>query len=232
MSDVGLRGLIGDLKSRLLVQLIYPRRYPGRRIESVLPAGLAVGEGVIVRRHVQVSDVLRELGSHAYIGEGAAILHCSSIGPFSCLSQAVRVGLEDHALNHLGTSHLFSSPARGWVEQDTRGEARKAPVEIGADALLSAGVLVLAGVRVGVGAVVGAGAVVTSDVPPYAITVGVPARVAGYRFEEPLRAELLASQWWTLSDDELRSRRDLFPRPAEFLQALRCKRPDRGAVRR
>ena len=43
------------------------------------------------------------------------------------------------------------------------------------------GATVLPGVRVGRGAVVGAHALVTKDVPPYAIVVGVPARVLRYR---------------------------------------------------
>ena len=37
------------------------------------------------------------------------------------------------------------------------------------------------GVRLGVGAIVAAGAVVTSDIEPYAIVGGVPARVIGSR---------------------------------------------------
>ena len=38
------------------------------------------------------------------------------------------------------------------------------------------------GVTVGDGAIVGSGAIVTKDVPPYAIVVGVPAKVIKYRF--------------------------------------------------
>ena len=40
---------------------------------------------------------------------------------------------------------------------------------------------ILEGVKIGRGAIVGAGAVVTKDVEPYAIVVGVPARVLRYR---------------------------------------------------
>ncbi|HEY6140692.1 MAG TPA: acyltransferase [Thermoanaerobaculia bacterium] len=46
---------------------------------------------------------------------------------------------------------------------------------------LAARVTVLDGVRVGTGAVIGAGAVVNKDIPPYAIAVGVPARLVGSR---------------------------------------------------
>ena len=42
-------------------------------------------------------------------------------------------------------------------------------------------VIILPGVTIGKGAVIGAGAVIAKDVPPYAITVGNPAQIKGYR---------------------------------------------------
>ena len=38
---------------------------------------------------------------------------------------------------------------------------------------------IVAGITIGEFALIGAGAVVTKDVPPYAIAVGVPARIIG-----------------------------------------------------
>jgi acetyltransferase-like isoleucine patch superfamily enzyme len=49
--------------------------------------------------------------------------------------------------------------------------------------------IILAGARIGEGAVIAAGAVVNSDVPPYAIAAGVPARVLRYRWDETTIAE-------------------------------------------
>ncbi|MBF0386283.1 MAG: acyltransferase [Candidatus Omnitrophica bacterium] len=49
------------------------------------------------------------------------------------------------------------------------------------DVWLGAGVTVVPGVTIGRSAVIGAGSVVTRDVPPYAIAVGVPARVIKMR---------------------------------------------------
>lgn len=49
------------------------------------------------------------------------------------------------------------------------------------DAWIGAHSTILPGVTIGKGAVVGAGSVVTKDVEPYAIVVGVPARLLKYR---------------------------------------------------
>lgn len=53
------------------------------------------------------------------------------------------------------------------------------PVVIKQHVYIGSGALILPGVTIGEYAIVGAGAVVTSDVPPRAIVVGVPARVVG-----------------------------------------------------
>jgi len=55
------------------------------------------------------------------------------------------------------------------------------PVKIGNDVWIGAGAKILGNVNIADGCVVGAGAVVTKDLPPYAIAVGVPAKIIGYR---------------------------------------------------
>lgn len=55
------------------------------------------------------------------------------------------------------------------------------PVRVGAWADVGTNATVLPGVTIGRGAVVGAGAVVASDVEPYAVVVGVPAKFLRWR---------------------------------------------------
>ncbi len=57
-------------------------------------------------------------------------------------------------------------------------------VRIGRRVWLGANVTVLPGVTIGEYAVIGAGAVVNRDIPPYAVAVGVPAKVIKYLNED------------------------------------------------
>jgi acetyltransferase-like isoleucine patch superfamily enzyme len=50
------------------------------------------------------------------------------------------------------------------------------PVRIGRDVWIGANVSVLPGVTIGDGAIIGAGSVVTTDIEPYVVAVGAPAR--------------------------------------------------------
>lgn len=83
--------------------------------------------------------------------------------------------------------------------------ASRGDVTIGHDVWVGQNALILSGVSIGTGAIVGAGAVVTKDVPPYGIAVGTPAKIVGYRFDSATIEKLLASRWWDLSDEQLRS---------------------------
>lgn len=54
----------------------------------------------------------------------------------------------------------------------------------------------LPGVSIGDGAFVAAGSVLASDVPPYAIVAGNPARIVRHRFDDENVARLLRAAWW------------------------------------
>ncbi len=74
--------------------------------------------------------------------------------------------------------HNFDDTTRPIWAQGLRS---RGPIVVEDDVWLGLDVKVLEGVTIGRGAVIGAGAVVTRDIPPFAIAVGVPARVIGYR---------------------------------------------------
>ena len=55
----------------------------------------------------------------------------------------------------------------------------------------------------GGGAIIGANSVVGSDVDPYAIVVGNPAKVLRKRFDDELIGLLLKFKWWDRSIEEI-----------------------------
>jgi galactoside O-acetyltransferase len=61
-------------------------------------------------------------------------------------------------------------------------------VRIEAEADIGTNATILPGVTVGRGAIVGAGAVVTTDVAPYSIVAGVPAKFVRWRTDDPAEA--------------------------------------------
>jgi acetyltransferase-like isoleucine patch superfamily enzyme len=74
--------------------------------------------------------------------------------------------------------HGYADATRPMREQ---GLTSRGDIVVEDDVWLGAQVCVMDGVTIGQGAIVGAGAVVTKDIPPYAVAVGVPARVVRMR---------------------------------------------------
>ena len=74
---------------------------------------------------------------------------------------------------------------------------------IGNDVWIGQNAVILPGVHVGDGAVIGANSVVGSDVAPYNIVIGNPAKVLRKRFDDELIGLLLQFKWWDKSVEEI-----------------------------
>jgi acetyltransferase-like isoleucine patch superfamily enzyme len=69
-------------------------------------------------------------------------------------------------------------------------------VTIGNDVWIGLGSVIMPGVTLNDGCVIGAKSFVVSDVPPYAIVMGTPARVVKYRFSEENIRIMQNMKWW------------------------------------
>lgn len=153
--------------------------------------------------------------------------HIKSIGRFTSIATSVQIQ-DNHPMNMISTANLYE----GFLDSDNRKlwferalDCEKSPnksfkVEIGNDVWIGANVFINSSTvkKIGDGAIVGAGAVVTKDVPPYAIVVGVPARIKGYRFTQNQIACLEKVKWWNWSNEEINNNFALMAHPDLFFK--------------
>jgi acetyltransferase-like isoleucine patch superfamily enzyme len=189
-----------------------------RFLHARVPIRRWLPRGVVVGRHTYGHDK-RTFPKD----EGGRI----TVGAFCSIAQGVRIlGGGEHV-----TTRASTYPFNGfWFDPAKRSSPDamdRGPTVIGNDVWIGMRATVLAGVTIGDGAVVGAGAVVSRSVPPYAVVVGNPARIIGYRFDESARARLLALQWWDWDDEEIHSLKRWFMGDIEsFLEEME-RRPHR-----
>ncbi len=81
----------------------------------------------------------------------------------------------------------------------------KGDTVIGNDVWIGQNATILPGVHIGDGAIIGANSVVASNVAPYTIVAGNPAKLIRKRFDDELTALLLKFKWWDKSIDEINS---------------------------
>ena len=137
-------------------------------------------------------------GDYSYVVNDADIIY-STIGRFCSIAAQTRINPGNHPLDRVALNHFtYRSSAYGLGEDDAAffDWRRSHRVTLGDDVWIGHGAIVLPGVAIGTGAAVGAGAVVTKDLPPFAVAVGVPARVLRYRFPPEIIAALHRIAWW------------------------------------
>ena len=135
-----------------------------------------------------------ELGTNVYIGHNAIIKgyhkNTMRIGDETWIGQQAFLhsagGINIGARVGIGPGVRIITSSHAEAGRDI--PILHSPIDLAAvviedDCDLGVGAIVLPGVRIGRGAQIGAGAVVTEDVPPYAVAIGVPAKVTRHRPE-------------------------------------------------
>jgi acetyltransferase-like isoleucine patch superfamily enzyme len=194
-------GYVPGLIGLGLRYLFYPMlfKHTGNNVYFGHHLTLRSSKRIGIGSHVVVSDYATlsvrgayassiEIGDNVFVGKGADIrTHSGTI----IIDDHVNIGSECRiaSTNHLyigkhclfaarcyvgGVQHNFN---RRDIPIDRQPIDDKGGVRIENDVWLGAHVIVNDGVTIGTGAVVGAGSVVTKDIPPYAVAVGVPAKV-------------------------------------------------------
>lgn len=139
------------------------------------------------------------------------------IGNFCSISQAVKIMAGGNHRTDTVSTFPFDTVlmGRGRAGEMDRSYERGGDIEIGSDVWIGYGATLTGSMKIGHGAVISAGAQVFTDIPPYGIAVGNPARVTKFRFPEEIVDALLRIAWWEWPDEMMKSCVDHFYAPIE-----------------
>lgn len=120
------------------------------------------------------------------------------IGKFCMIASDVKFIM--NGANHLSnaiSTYPFSIFGNGW-ENAMEGKIypNKGNIEVGNDVWIGYNATIMAGVKIGDGAIIATNSTVVSDVEPYSIVGGNPAKEIKKRFSSDVISRLLKLQWW------------------------------------
>jgi acetyltransferase-like isoleucine patch superfamily enzyme len=144
------------------------------------------------------------IGAFTYFNRDC-VAYSIQMGRYGSVAQQVLIGPTNHPTGWL-SSHLFAFGNAGGFrgipefEEILSREAYQGVEDsatiIGHDVWIGARAFVRRGIRIGDGAIIAAGAAVVSDVEPFAIVGGVPARPIRMRFSDHVIERIRRVQWW------------------------------------
>jgi len=171
------------------------------------------------------------VGEMTYGAQNIEILHPGpsqylKIGRYCSIADGVRVFLGgNHRIDWVSTfpfGHLPDSKDifRTKVKQVS---AKGKNVTIGNDVWIGSSVTIMSGLEIGDGAVIAANSHVVSNVEPYAIVGGNPARLVRMRFDEEIIALLIELEWWKYSSQSIAKIVPLLSAPPTRRSILKMK---------
>jgi len=145
-----------------------------------LPGGISIGDNTFVMHHTMLHVFnFRDLpqagitiGKNCFLGEYNVVRGQGGVS----IGNDVYTG---PMVQFVAVNHVYRDLDRPIREQGITAKG----IVIEDDVWLGAGAVVLDGVTIGRGSVIGAGAVVASDIPPYSLAVGTPAKPVKNRKE-------------------------------------------------
>lgn len=128
------------------------------------------------------------------------------IGKFCQIASGVEFVMNgaNHQMNAVSTFPFYI--LQGWGANAPKNEnlGLRGDTVVGNDVWLGQNATILPGVHIGDGAIIGLNSTVASDIPPYCVAVGNPAKVVKKRFDNELTSLLLRFKWWDKSIQEIK----------------------------
>ncbi len=177
--------------------------FPNKNIKTIINVKPTIkNKNIIVGDFTYFADTdFEKHVTHHYDFIGDKLI----IGKFCQIAAGVNFVMNgaNHQMNAVTTFPFYIF--EGW-KQKTPALSKlplKGDTVIGNDVWIGQNVTILPGVHIGDGAIIGMNSVVGSDVKPYTIVAGNPAKVIRKRFNNELIKLLLKLKWWDKSIKEI-----------------------------
>ena len=201
-----------------------------RRFDSIIGKGAYLTKGTTLggRDYIGNDALLANVsvGYSVYIGPGSNISN-TDIGKYSCIA-GLETAIGRHPVKGENISihpAFYSKTAQygytyvkdtSFEEVKYTDKEREKCITIGNDVWIGRGSMITDGVTIGNGAVIGANSLVLSDVEPYAIYAGIPAKKTGQRFDDETITKLLELRWWDKDEAWISEHAEEFKDPAKL----------------
>ena len=139
--------------------------------------------------------------THLYDWNGDRLV----IGKFCQIASGVEFVMNgaNHQMNAVTTFPFYTLEGWNAASPAKSDLPLKGDTVIGNDVWIGQNAVILPGVHIGDGAIIGVNAVVGSDIPPYTIAVGNPARAIRKKFDEEMISLLEKFSWWDKPIEEI-----------------------------
>lgn len=150
----------------------FPRVSFGPNVQIIGMKNIVIGRGTCIAEDSWLNVCVRDemirmiIGSNCYIGRRSVFNTAGrlELGDYCLLGPGVYIGDADH---------IFSDITRPYVEQGVTAERN---ITLEENCWLGIGAMVTGGITVGRGSIIAAGSVVLSEVAPFSVVAGNPAR--------------------------------------------------------
>ena len=128
---------------------------------------MRIGSGTLLRSVLVPVELCTGIGGTLQIGEEVRLNYGVSVGAIGRVEIGNRVRIGPYAM-------VIDTEYHDAYDRERMPEPR--PIVIEDDVWIGAKASIMPGVRIGRGSIVGVSSVVTTDVPPFTVVVGIPAR--------------------------------------------------------
>lgn len=172
-----------------------------------------------------------EMGRCSYIGGNSLVI--GKIGRYCSIGNNVNFITATHPTKKFVSTHpvFYSTRKQSGITYARKQEFDESPnypgedysIIVGNDVYIGFGATIIGPVKIGDGAVIAANSTVVSDVAPYSIVTGVPAKERRKRFSDEQINLLLKFQWWNKDEKWLVENQILFNNIEDFIHQLNIK---------